>query len=536
MNIQEIASPIWDYTAPIVVDKSTVKYEFKSIPPDTGDVTKLTESNFTFTTDSTTSDYIFPSDSYLKLDLQITKAGGVAIPSGHNVAMKNNGWSLFRNIRLTIDGKEVENKKKSPGIGSTIMKLLRETPDEIKSTGQAEFFFLEEYENDQGGKLPYIEAHSDVNSPFTGLKYDKANTPTGVANGPGEHSHVITYTQTDLTVNLADRVVHLLRDLDMKKKYGKSFMKRKEISGGSKKFSIKLPLSKIFGLLHDNPIALKGLKLGLDIELNRNPNDIIQAVITDDIDQVYGDEQFELHITRFEWWMPRCKPSLAVSADVQEYFLDPSNTIDLHYNQWEVFDSNKEYDYNHTGQVSFDLPKTLYTPTYLFVVPQLVSRTKGLKSGGDTFPGSHFSDKIFDHVRLKSLYVTLNSQDLPERRYEMNFSNGNKHIDYQRVYKAFIDASFDQKGSEENIISYELFRKHYPIFAFDFTKLDNKVFESQSSNNISVTFEIDGSSIDTDPGNDNDKKAAAKFKFWCVLLTDRFAKIGVADTSMTLIM
>lgn len=535
MNIQEIASPIWDYTAPIVVDKSTVKYEFKSIPPDTGDVTKLTESNFTFTTDSTTSDYIFPSDSYLKLDLRITKAGGVAIPD-HNVAMKNNGWSLFRNIRLTIDGKEVENKKKSPGIGSTIMKLIRETPDEIKSTGQAEFFFFEEYENDEGGKLPYIDEHSDIDNPFATLKYDKANSPTVVANGAGgDHSHDITYTETDLPVNLPYRALHLLQDLDMKKKYGKSFMKRKEISGKSKKFSIKLPLSKIFGLLHDNPIALKGLKLGLDIELNRNPSDIVQVVRT--TGQDYKNEAFELHITRFEWWMPRCKPSLAVSADVQEYFLDPSNTIDLHYNQWEVFDSNKEYDYNHTGQVSFDIPKTLYTPTYLFVVPQLVSRTKGLKSG-DPYPGSHFSDKIFDHVRLKSLYVTLNSQDLPERRYEMNFSDEtNKHIDYQRVYKAFIDASFDQKGSEENIISYELFRKHYPIFAFDFTKLDNKVFESQSSNNISVTFEIDGRSIDEDPDNlDADEIAAAKFKFWCVLLTDRFAKIGVADTSMTLIM
>lgn len=531
-SIQEVASPIWDYTAPIVVDKSTIKYQYKAFAPNTGKVSDQHESHFTFVTPQTTAEYFFPADSYLKMDLllQMEDEGGnwVDVTADHNIALKNNGFSLLRDARLTINAKEIENKRGNVGVGATIMKLLRETPDQILRDGPSEYFYFEEYENDEGGKLPNIDEYKKLDSPFTELKYDKADSPTEPDDGGAAHSHNITHTETDVSVSLVDRFVELIQELDFDKRYG-SYRKRREHSTG--KFSIKLPLSKLFGYLHDNPIAYTGMQMGLDLELYRDDDDkIFQLIRTDGED--YRQTKFRFYLQKFEWWIPFCKPSLTVSADLQEYFLQPNSHINLHWTEW-IMHRPRLFHYNEGGG-SFDIPHFPEVPTYLFVVPQLESRVSG-RTDTNKYSGKFFSDKIFDHIRLKAIHCELNGHMIPERRYECNFvRDTNKHIDYHRLYKAFIDASFDQKGSEENIVSYELFRKHYPIITFDFTKLDNKFFENQSSNRITITFETDGASVyenEEDPLSENEK-AEARYSFYCVLLRDRYARLGVSDSSM----
>lgn len=509
-SIQEVASPIWDYTAPIVVDKSTIKYQYKAFAPNTGKVSDQNESHFTFVTPQTTAEYFFPSDSYLKMDLQLQiqdqNGNWGDVTANHNVALKNNGFSLLRDARLTINAKEIENKRGNVGVGATIMKLVRETPDQILRDGPSEYFYFEEYEKDEGGKLPDISE----------------------------------YTEFANVVN-AD-VTKLINEINFDKKYG-SYRKRREHSTG--KFSIKLPLSKLFGYLHDNPIAYTGMQMGLDLELYRDEADkTFQLIRTNGQD--YRQAKFRFYLQKFEWWIPFCKPSLTVSADLQEYFLQPNSHINLHWTEW-IMHKPRLFNYNEGGG-SFDIPHFPEVPTYLFVVPQLESRVSG-RTDTNKYSGKYFSDKIFDHIRLKAIHCELNGHMIPERRYECNFSDPNKkHIDYHRLYKAFIDASFDQKGSEENIVSYELFRKHYPIITFDFTKLDNKFFENQSSNRITITFETDGISVDADPDrqvpdpdneeqtipnpNAQNEKDEARYTFYCVLLRDRYARLGVSDSSM----
>lgn len=504
-SIQEVASPIWDYTAPIVVDKSTIKYQYKAFAPNTGKVDDQMESHFTFITPQTTAEYFFPSDSYLKLDLEIQKmkdGNWASIEASDQIALKNNGFSLLRDARLTINAKEIENKRGNVGVGATIMKFARETPDQILRDGPSEYFYFEEYENDKGGDLPDITKHTTIPKPQVPDYGEPAPPPL-----------------TDILIS--DRFMQIVREIDFERKYG-SFKKRRNHSIG--KFSIKLPLSKLFGYLHDNPIAYTGMQMGLDLELYRDDMDkILQQIRTTDAPD---GTQYRLYLQKFEWWIPFCKPSLTVSADLQEYFLQPNSHINLHWTEW-IMHVPRLFNYNEGGG-SFDIPHFPEVPTYLFIVPQLNSRVSGRTDSGSKFTGKYFSDKIFDHIRLKAIHCELNGHMIPERRYECNFSSTSKHIDYHRLYKAFIDASFDQKGSEENIISYELFKKHYPIITFDFTKLDNKFFENQSSNRITITFETDGISVDSAPTNTDE----ARYTFYCVLLRDRYARLGVSDSSM----
>src|SRR5690606_2318920 len=108
-----------------------------------------------------------------------------------------------------------------PGVGATIMKLLREEPDEVETTGPLEFFWIDEK---------------------TGKKYKEDGTFEDVA--------------------IQDTISGLLPNSEHTT-FGQ--LERIKETRRSREFVFELPLRKLFNFLYDNPIVMRGIQLELEL-------------------------------------------------------------------------------------------------------------------------------------------------------------------------------------------------------------------------------------------------------------------------------
>jgi len=78
----------------------------------------------------------------------------------------------------------------------------------------------------------------------------------------------------------------------------------------------------------------------------------------------------------------------------------------------------------------------------------------------------------------------------PEKAVECNFSDQDEK--YVELYKNFVGNKDDTLM--DSFVDFELFKKCYPIFAFDLSNRDNSVFENM--NNVKIVVEAE---LENDP-------------------------------------
>ena len=97
---------------------------------------------------------------------------------------------------------------------------------------------------------------------------------------------------------------------------------------------------------------------------------------------------------------------------------------------------------------------------------------------------------IFDHCRVRNIYVTLNAKRYPDTDYENDFRNNN----FSRIYgdaatfrKKFynIDEILSNPG-----INPETYKNLFPLFVFDVTKQSEKLKTSVSDIHIKAFFDV----------------------------------------------
>ena len=134
-------SSILRITDSILNDDSIDKYEYFEYLPITGanldnigDIRINIESQDIFT---------HPSESFLLIEGQLTKADGTAYANADNISLTNNAMMyLFRDIRYELSGHEIE-KVNYVGYATTMLGLLKYTEDFGKSKGLNQSWYLD---------------------------------------------------------------------------------------------------------------------------------------------------------------------------------------------------------------------------------------------------------------------------------------------------------------------------------------------------------------------------------------------------------
>ena len=124
---------------PLSTDESIEEYEFHEYEPITG--ANLNNPGEIRISIETQDIFYHPSESYLMIEGQLTKADGSAYANGAVVSITNNGlMHLFSNIKYQLSGQEIESIY-YPGQATTMLGLLKYPDDFQKSQGLNQLWF-----------------------------------------------------------------------------------------------------------------------------------------------------------------------------------------------------------------------------------------------------------------------------------------------------------------------------------------------------------------------------------------------------------
>ena len=159
-------------TESIMIDESIEEYEYHEYEPITG--TNLNNPVEIRINIETQDLFTHPSESYLIIEGQLTKADGTAYANTDNVALTNNAlMHLFSNIKYQFSGQEIESLF-HPGQATTMLGLLKYPDDFSKSQGLNQLWYKDtgttaSIENNAGFKIrqDYIIKSPDPKGTFS---------------------------------------------------------------------------------------------------------------------------------------------------------------------------------------------------------------------------------------------------------------------------------------------------------------------------------------------------------------------------------
>jgi len=234
-------------------------------------------------------------------------------------------------------------------------------------------------------------------------------------------------------------------------------------------FEMFIPLAYLFDFYNSNKFPFRGLQHEISLYMDSNTNNFIMRGANT------PNNNARFIFNKISMWVPRMKPSLARMAELDAKFASGALTTI----RWE--------QYNHFISPKIDHGVTTYTwrvtamqsrPMKINVFFQLALRNDGDKT---------YNKMIFDQCEIKTIEVRVNGFNFPRVQYSVEYNTNEE--DYLRAYMYFLESQnkmlFDENGS---IVSYEEFKSLYPIYVFDLSKIERRVFENVSASEIEIRF------------------------------------------------
>lgn len=418
-------------------------------------------------------DYLLPHKSFLKIDFQLKQNNGANFGAGTNVSLQNNAVGIFKRWILDINTKEIETVDDAH-ICNTIQKLVYYSDEHSSTIATSQLWYpdttnttvneytitptitdhLLQYSADAGGtwtditnaQLQYVAANNSI-----------APVGTGIANG--NIIRVKPHAVTGVTLNNGSETVN----------YG--HRKRQQLLDGSKVFSVRIPLSHVFGLFKSYKGLMKGLRLCLRLERNSN----------DDLVLAPGNNG-KVVLESVKWYMPRVKPSLALMGALTKE-LAGAKKFTIPFTDFQLYRSNKFGAGPHNNKI-FQIRCKRRSPLRIFIAFQ----TEAVYTGDKTQV-----KRVFSNVGLTRLRAVLNGTvQYPERELETTFAAARK--DYSRAYNMFLQCGLKIHGDVDgSIVKYDNFETLYPIFCIDMT---NKAMRQDTPNNALIDIYVSAQASD----------------------------------------
>ena len=382
-------------------DESIEEYEYHEYEPITG--TNLNNPGEIRITVETQDIFYHPSESYLIIEGQLTKANGTAYANTDVVTITNNGlMHLFSNMKYQLSGQEIESLF-YPGQATTMLGLLKYPDDFQKSQG------------------------------LNQLWYKDSGTTADLTNNAG----------------FSVRQGYLIKSPDPK---------------GT--FSFRIPLKHIFGFAEDYTKIVYGFRHVLTL-VRKSDDDAIFRANTAGL-------AGKITLSKVSWYIPHVRPADAYKLRLYEMIEKKAKlSVGFRMRQCESISvpQAKNFSWRLTVKSSPEAPR------YIIVAFQT-----------DKDGNQEKNPSVFDHVKLKNIYVTLNSTRYPAVDYDLAFTK-------QQFSRAYGDAAsfraksymMDDLVSNPNITPSD-YKDLYPLFVFDVSKQSAKLKHSVTDIQIKAHF------------------------------------------------
>ena len=426
--MEKIKSPYLDLFEDPIVDDSIKRLEYiEYLPRDSANMDR--DGRHVLETRDLDI-FLLPHKAFLEVRGKLVKNDNTNYAANNNVALVNNGWSLFHTAELHLNDQQVEQVSLYLPQASTIMNLVSFSDDYNKSSASNMLWYKDS--GDGGTEAREFNANADTaNADHT----SRAELRTALRN--------------------------LRRD-----NYNSGFRMRNLLTAGNKEVCMLLPLSSVFGLCRDVTSVTRGIKYSLLLD-RANSNNYIH--------RRNGVNDGKFKISHISLWMPKVEPNLAYLADL-ETKLASGMMKKLYFEQMRVY--RQQYgaaelspSWRVTTQQSEQLPR------HIFVAFQAVGRDNSQEQ----------NNMIFDNANLRQIFVRINSLQYPERALMTNFTEASRN--YSRAYMMFQEAVNKYQDTDTgSSISVEEFASLYPIIHIDISKHADQLIGSPAD--IEINWQL----------------------------------------------
>ena len=239
-------------------------------------------------------------------------------------------------------------------------------------------------------------------------------------------------------------------------------------------FSFKIPLKHFLGFCEDYRKILYGMQQRLTLTRIGNDNAIFRA----------GGDEGEVYIDKIRWFMPHVIPSDAYRLQLDK-IIEKKEKIPVGYRMLQC-DSTQVPNGNTTFTWRLGVKSSPDIPRFIIV---------GFQTNKNN--DQQTNPALFNHCRVRNIYVTLNAKRYPDTDYDNDFVKNQ----YSRIYG---DASLFRKKffNMDELVSNSgvepiNFKDLFPLYVFDVTKQSEKLKTSVSDIHIKAFFNNPGVANDT---------------------------------------
>ena len=268
-----------------------------------------------------------------------------------------------------------------------------------------------------------------------------------------------------------------------------------------------IPLARIFGFCRDVPQALVGLQHEIRLTKNTDYNHILHSA--------NGESNAMTLIKHIDLWMPSVLPSPEVRSALEEQMASKAVAKYIFENQ-TCFVSSSYTSASETWRVTSESHK----PTLMLVAFQHDSQYQAqqdaadvINVNADTGPtrAQVSNGGIFSYLAdISKVEVRINSQKYPFEDYDVSFLSEQ----YSRAYVDFLRSGGKWMGMEDPLVSYEEYRRLYPVFAFDLSNASD-MFSNIKTNDIEIRWTLNA--------------GGETYRAVCMLMSDRELEVHAAQ-------
>lgn len=309
MSVTNIESEFWDIFKTPFVDNSTEQDEYVEYKETNVNVSDLTKYEF-FNKDMDA--FLCPAKSFIEVKGKVLKDDNSAYPANTNIALTNNGFSIFKRADYLINDQTCESVD-FPHQATTILNLVHWSDDFTRSAATASLWYK-----------------------------DTGN------GGSDTTRYSINKTGDDIT-SITDN-----------SNFNMGFTIRKCICKEGNLVTIKLSLCQVFGFCRDIQRNFRGVKHTIRLVKNSDQNILHCGA------GVTGDPKFQ--ISHMSWWVPIRRPNLTLLAKLELQLLNTSAS--LYWETINVFRSESKREISPTWRVSTTTSKS----SHIYVAFQLADK------------------------------------------------------------------------------------------------------------------------------------------------------------------
>jgi hypothetical protein len=341
-------------------DTSVSNFEYVEYMPD----------NLVFTKDTKTwtiqhkniDDFILPSRSYILVQGKVKKTDGSDFAPSDQVALVNNGYSVFERATYLCDGQPVEDIQNVPQC-TLVKNLLDMSNDHRDSMGSLMNFYPD---SGPGGAVT-----------------NKYTSTTALAGA--DLAHLTATTEVTDTAN-----------------YNEGFHKRQMKSTDDKLISLFLPTKHLFGFAENEKVS-RGVKHTLKLYRAEFEDMLMKASTL--------NETPVFNISKISWWMPIVRPSLPILSQLESK-LQAGSIVPWNFRSIQGYKSDAMQSTSRTWRITTQAVK----PTRVFIALQLAEKSGSLDHNNLTF----------DNVNLKSIHLRVNGKQFPQEGIETDYTDKNQ--------------------------------------------------------------------------------------------------------------